>query len=161
MGDECFPLSTFRVRLESSRNRCRPVTLCANLQVTLWKESVDGQWVCISDVNKGQGSVSASITEGQQNEQWQHRRPGLLVSRTAYSRTTSKQLGRRVPMLPRFHTQECPQMEHWVLTHLPYWDSIFSNLMSSWRYSCQEQMTIIFKYFWPFLTIFWFKLFQS
>nr|XP_012419332.1 PREDICTED: protein SEC13 homolog isoform X7 [Odobenus rosmarus divergens] len=38
-------------------------------KVTLWKESVDGQWVCISDVNKGQGSVSASITEGQQNEQ--------------------------------------------------------------------------------------------
>lgn len=43
--------------------------LCARLQVTLWKESVDGQWVCISDVNKGQGSVSASVTEGQQNEQ--------------------------------------------------------------------------------------------
>lgn len=39
------------------------------LQVTLWKESVDGQWVCISDVNKGQGSVSTSVTEGQQNEQ--------------------------------------------------------------------------------------------
>nr|XP_045240668.1 protein SEC13 homolog isoform X2 [Macaca fascicularis]XP_045240669.1 protein SEC13 homolog isoform X2 [Macaca fascicularis]XP_045240670.1 protein SEC13 homolog isoform X2 [Macaca fascicularis] len=38
-------------------------------KVTLWKESVDGQWVCISDVNKGQGSVSASVTEGQQNEQ--------------------------------------------------------------------------------------------
>lgn len=38
------------------------------LQVTLWKESVDGQWACISDVNKGQGAVSA-ITEGQQNEQ--------------------------------------------------------------------------------------------
>ncbi|KAG2470899.1 SEC13 protein, partial [Polypterus senegalus] len=31
--------------------------------VTLWKESVDGQWACISDVNKGQGAVS-SITEG-------------------------------------------------------------------------------------------------
>ncbi|XP_007451615.1 PREDICTED: protein SEC13 homolog, partial [Lipotes vexillifer] len=38
-------------------------------KVTLWKESVDGQWVCISDVNKGQGSVSTSVTEGQQNEQ--------------------------------------------------------------------------------------------
>lgn len=38
-------------------------------KVTLWKESVDGQWVCISDVNKGQGSGSASITEAQQNEQ--------------------------------------------------------------------------------------------
>ncbi|CAI5767462.1 protein SEC13 homolog [Podarcis lilfordi] len=37
-------------------------------KVTLWKESVDGQWACISDVNKGQGAVSA-ITEGQQNEQ--------------------------------------------------------------------------------------------
>ncbi|KAK2101306.1 GTPase-activating protein S13 [Saguinus oedipus] len=29
-------------------------------EVTLWKESVDGQWVCISDVNEGQGSKSAS-----------------------------------------------------------------------------------------------------
>ncbi|KAM7230292.1 hypothetical protein CapIbe_019009 [Capra ibex] len=38
-------------------------------KVTLWKESVDGQWVCISDVNKGQGSVSTSVTEGQQSEQ--------------------------------------------------------------------------------------------
>lgn len=38
-------------------------------QVTLWKESVDGQWACISDVNKGQGGVS-SITDNQQNEQW-------------------------------------------------------------------------------------------
>nr|XP_047925284.1 protein SEC13 homolog [Anser cygnoides] len=36
--------------------------------VTLWKESVDGLWACISDVNKGQGGVSA-VTEGQQNEQ--------------------------------------------------------------------------------------------
>ena len=38
-------------------------------KVTLWKESVDGQWVCISDVDKGQGLVSTSVTEGQQNEQ--------------------------------------------------------------------------------------------
>ncbi|KAL5014457.1 hypothetical protein ScPMuIL_008727 [Solemya velum] len=30
-------------------------------KVSLWKESVEGQWVCISDVNKGQGQV----TEGQ------------------------------------------------------------------------------------------------
>ncbi|PKU29063.1 hypothetical protein llap_20633 [Limosa lapponica baueri] len=37
-------------------------------KVTLWKESVDGLWACISDVNKGQGGVSA-VTEGQQNEQ--------------------------------------------------------------------------------------------
>ena len=48
------------------------VYLCAFippvLQVTLWKESVDGQWACISDVNKGQGAVSA-LTENQQNEQ--------------------------------------------------------------------------------------------
>ncbi|KAK2090097.1 GTPase-activating protein S13, partial [Saguinus oedipus] len=35
--------------------------------VTLWKESVDRQWMCISDVNKGQGSMS--VTEGQQNEE--------------------------------------------------------------------------------------------
>ncbi|RXN18019.1 SEC13-like protein [Labeo rohita] len=37
-------------------------------KVTLWKESVDGQWACISDVNKGQGAVT-SITDSQQNEQ--------------------------------------------------------------------------------------------
>lgn len=37
-------------------------------EVTLWKESVDGLWACISDVNKGQGGMSA-VTEGQQNEQ--------------------------------------------------------------------------------------------
>lgn len=46
-----------------------PVGAAFCLQVTLWKESVDGQWVCISDVNKGQGSVSTSVTEGQQSEQ--------------------------------------------------------------------------------------------
>ncbi|KAK1345481.1 hypothetical protein QTO34_007938 [Cnephaeus nilssonii] len=38
-------------------------------KVTLWKESVHGQWMCISDVNKGQGSMSVSLREGQQNEQ--------------------------------------------------------------------------------------------
>ncbi|KAE8612117.1 hypothetical protein XENTR_v10012730 [Xenopus tropicalis] len=37
-------------------------------KVTLWKESVDGQWACISDVNKGQGAVS-TVTDGQLNEQ--------------------------------------------------------------------------------------------
>lgn len=37
-------------------------------KVTLWKESVDGQWALISDVNKGQGAVSA-VTDGHQNEQ--------------------------------------------------------------------------------------------
>lgn len=42
-------------------------SLCV-LQVTLWKESVDGQWACISDVSKGQAAVS-SITDTQQNEQ--------------------------------------------------------------------------------------------
>lgn len=42
---------------------------CHFCQVTLWKESLDGQWACISDVNKGQGAVS-SVTDGQQNEQW-------------------------------------------------------------------------------------------
>ena len=25
------------------------------LQVSLWKESLEGQWVCVSDVYKGQG----------------------------------------------------------------------------------------------------------
>ncbi|XP_061884450.1 protein SEC13 homolog [Entelurus aequoreus] len=37
-------------------------------KVTLWKESMDGQWACISDVSKGQGAVS-SITDTQQAEQ--------------------------------------------------------------------------------------------
>uniref|UniRef100_A0A8C7FBS8 SEC13 homolog, nuclear pore and COPII coat complex component n=1 Tax=Oncorhynchus kisutch TaxID=8019 RepID=A0A8C7FBS8_ONCKI len=32
-------------------------------KVTLWKESADGQWACISDVNKVQGAVS-TITDG-------------------------------------------------------------------------------------------------
>ncbi|KAF3860541.1 hypothetical protein F7725_000796 [Dissostichus mawsoni] len=36
--------------------------------VTLWKESMDGQWACISDVSKGQGAVS-TITDTQQSEQ--------------------------------------------------------------------------------------------
>ncbi|KAK7102150.1 protein SEC13 homolog [Littorina saxatilis] len=27
-------------------------------KVTLWKESVEGQWTCISDVNKGQGQIT-------------------------------------------------------------------------------------------------------
>ncbi|KAK2106807.1 GTPase-activating protein S13 [Saguinus oedipus] len=38
-------------------------------KVTLWKKSVDGRWVCISDVNKGQGSLLAAVTEDQQNKQ--------------------------------------------------------------------------------------------
>lgn len=46
-----------------------PVGAVFRLQVTLWKESVDGQWVCISDVHKGQGPVATPATEGQQNEQ--------------------------------------------------------------------------------------------
>ncbi|KAK7915750.1 hypothetical protein WMY93_011511 [Mugilogobius chulae] len=37
-------------------------------KVTLWKESMDGQWACISDVSKGQGAVS-TITDTAQNEQ--------------------------------------------------------------------------------------------
>lgn len=28
------------------------------LQVSLWKETLEGQWVCISDVKKGQGQVT-------------------------------------------------------------------------------------------------------
>ena len=28
-------------------------------QVSLWKESLEGQWVCVSDVNKGQGQISS------------------------------------------------------------------------------------------------------
>ncbi|KAK6176805.1 protein SEC13 homolog [Patella vulgata] len=34
-------------------------------KVSLWKESTEGQWVCISDVNKGQGQIS----EGQRTLQ--------------------------------------------------------------------------------------------
>ncbi|KAI9546630.1 GTPase-activating protein S13 [Dissostichus eleginoides] len=37
-------------------------------KVRLWKESIDGQWACISDVSKGQGAVS-TITDTQQSEQ--------------------------------------------------------------------------------------------
>uniref|UniRef100_A0A673XAR1 Protein SEC13 homolog n=1 Tax=Salmo trutta TaxID=8032 RepID=A0A673XAR1_SALTR len=37
-------------------------------KVTLWKESADGQWACISDVNKDQGAVS-TITDGAASEQ--------------------------------------------------------------------------------------------
>jgi len=29
-------------------------------KVTLWKETLDGQWTCISDVNKGQGAIEPS-----------------------------------------------------------------------------------------------------
>lgn len=49
-------------------------------EVTLWKESVDGLWACISDVNKGQGGMSA-VTEGQQNEQWRvfHRQQVIMI----------------------------------------------------------------------------------
>lgn len=36
------------------------------LQVTLWKESVDGQWVCISDVHKGQATTTAPESQNEQ-----------------------------------------------------------------------------------------------
>ncbi|ESP04556.1 hypothetical protein LOTGIDRAFT_207505 [Lottia gigantea] len=37
-------------------------------KVSLWKESTEGQWVCISDVNKGQGQISEDKDrENQQN----------------------------------------------------------------------------------------------
>ena len=29
-------------------------------KVSLWKETLEGQWVCISDVNKGQGGPAAA-----------------------------------------------------------------------------------------------------
>lgn len=29
-------------------------------QVSLWKETLEGKWTCISDVNKGQGQVKDS-----------------------------------------------------------------------------------------------------
>ncbi|XP_023240973.1 protein SEC13 homolog [Centruroides sculpturatus] len=32
-------------------------------KISLWKESLDGQWVCISDINKGQGEMITSATE--------------------------------------------------------------------------------------------------
>merc|ERR1712083_727386 len=34
-------------------------------KVSLWKETMDGKWIRISDVNKGQGNVSTSNTSGQ------------------------------------------------------------------------------------------------
>ncbi|CAH1784700.1 unnamed protein product [Owenia fusiformis] len=34
-------------------------------KVSLWKETLENQWVCVSDVNKGQGQ----LTEGQSSEQ--------------------------------------------------------------------------------------------
>ena len=34
-------------------------------KVSLWKETIDGKWIRISDVNKGQGNVSSSNTSGQ------------------------------------------------------------------------------------------------
>ncbi|XP_005106911.1 protein SEC13 homolog [Aplysia californica] len=33
-------------------------------KVTLWKESLEGQWVCISDVNKGQGQIADRPSSG-------------------------------------------------------------------------------------------------
>ena len=39
-----------------------------NNKEALWKESINGQWVCTSDVNKAQDSVPASITADEQNE---------------------------------------------------------------------------------------------
>ena len=36
-------------------------------KVSLWKETIDGKWVRISDVNKGQGNVSGSSNSGQPN----------------------------------------------------------------------------------------------
>lgn len=50
-----------------SQTQASPSSACF-LQVTLWKESMDGQWACISDVSKGQSAVSA-ITDTQQSEQ--------------------------------------------------------------------------------------------
>merc|ERR1712098_1003221 len=34
-------------------------------KVSLWKETIDGKWVRISDVNKGQGSVNTSSSNAQ------------------------------------------------------------------------------------------------
>ena len=35
------------------------ICICT-LQVSLWKETLEGQWVCVSDVNKGQGQIKDS-----------------------------------------------------------------------------------------------------
>ncbi|KAK2184986.1 hypothetical protein NP493_248g01029 [Ridgeia piscesae] len=32
-------------------------------KVSMWKETLDGRWVCISDVNRGQGQVKEALTE--------------------------------------------------------------------------------------------------
>ena len=36
---------------------CRVILYFFDWQVSLWKETLEGQWVCVSDVNKGQGQV--------------------------------------------------------------------------------------------------------
>jgi hypothetical protein len=36
------------------------IQFCSLFQVSLWKETLEGQWVCVSDVNKGQGQVIES-----------------------------------------------------------------------------------------------------
>lgn len=58
-----------RMHLKNPKNFLHFLSDLFVLQVTLWKESMDGQWACISDVSKGQGAVSA-ITDTQQSEQW-------------------------------------------------------------------------------------------
>jgi len=32
-------------------------------KVSLWKENLEGQWICVSDVNKGQGQINESQSE--------------------------------------------------------------------------------------------------
>ena len=38
--------------------------ISSSSQVTLWKESLEGQWACISDVNKGQGQNADRPSSG-------------------------------------------------------------------------------------------------
>lgn len=73
VGDNCVFYIFFSQRFSQvgSKNPKTFLHVLSDLfvvQVTLWKESMDGQWACISDVSKGQGAVSA-ITDTQQSEQ--------------------------------------------------------------------------------------------
>ena len=49
-------------------------------KVSLWKETIDGKWVRISDVGKGQGNVSASNSSAQ---------PSLSTANVAQAQSVS------------------------------------------------------------------------
>ena len=47
------------IMYNNSQNRaifmyCNIIIVCCVLKVTLWKENMEGGWVCVSEVDKGQ-----------------------------------------------------------------------------------------------------------